>query len=107
MISEERLQELESKIAHLEAVIDGSEAQTREATAYVVSIFARFLHEKGLIDERALRDYVATFEGEASDDEDYMGDLVRLVGDMIDFQRRHPNALDLSSHGLRGRPATA
>lgn len=107
MVSERRLQELENKIAHLEAVVDGSEAQTRQATAYVVSIFARFLHEKGLIDQKALRDYVATFEGDASDDEDYMGDLVRLVGDMIDFHRRHPAALDPSGHGLSGRPTTA
>lgn len=64
--------------------------RTRDATVYIVGIVTRFLHEKGLIDERALRDYVRTFEGDTSGIEDYMGGLVRRLGNMIDFHDRYP-----------------
>lgn len=96
MTLERQLQTLEARIAHLEAVVDGSEEQTRDATAYIVGIVARFLHDKRLIDEHALRDYVRTFEGDASDREDYMGDLVRRLGHMIDFHHKYPAEFDLS-----------
>ncbi|MCG5248404.1 hypothetical protein [Methylorubrum extorquens] len=95
MISERQLQTFEARIANLEAIVDGSQEQTRDATAYIVGIVTRFLHEKGLIDERALRDYVKAFEGDASDREDYMGDLARRLGNMIDFHGRHPTDLNL------------
>lgn len=90
MTSERQLHVLEARIANLEAIVDGSETQTRDATVYIVGIVTRFFHEQGLIDERALRDYIRTFEGDKSDREDYMGDLVRRLGDMIDFHDRHP-----------------
>ena len=87
---EERLKRLEDKFAMLEAIVDGSEEQTREATAYVVGIVTRFLHEKGLIDESVLMNYINSFEGDSSDREDYMGQMVRRLGAMIDFHERYP-----------------
>ncbi|MBE7200857.1 MAG: hypothetical protein INR70_24065 [Parafilimonas terrae] len=92
---EARLKRLEDKLAILEATVDGSEEQTREATVYVVGIVTRFLHEKGLIDERALMDYVKSFEGDPSDREDYMGQVARRLGAMIDFHERYPGDFDL------------
>ena len=96
MDTQDRLKRLEDRLVHLEAIVDGSEAQTREATTYVISIVARYLHEKGLIDGVALRNYVSTFDGEESDREDYMGELVRQLGSMLDFQERHPTEFQLT-----------
>lgn len=102
MISERRIEELETKIAHLEAIIDGSEAQTRDAAVYLGGIITRFLHEKGLIDERSLRDYVRKFEGDVSDTDDYMGDLVRRFGHMIDYHERYASDFELTGSTATG-----
>lgn len=104
MSSEHRLRALEAKITYLEAIIDGSEAQTRDATVYLVGIVTRFLHEKGLIDEDALKDYVATFEGDATDREDYLGDLVRQFGFALGFHERYPHDFRLAGSVSLGEP---
>lgn len=91
MDTERRLQQLEDQVAYLGAIVDGGQEQSREATAYVVGIVTRYLHEKGLIDGAALRRYVSTFGGEESDTDDYMGDLVRRFGAMLDFQEHYPS----------------
>lgn len=96
MIPEQRLRSLEAKFSLLAAVVDGSEEQTRQATVYLVGLVPKFLHEKGLIDEEALRNYVKSFEGDASDREDYMGDLVRRFESMIAFHESHPRQFDLA-----------
>lgn len=96
MSLERKLQDLESKVTYLEAIIDGSEAQTRDATVYLVGIVTRFLHEKDLIDERALKDYVRTFEGHPADRDDYLGDLVRQFGFALGFHERHPQDFALA-----------
>ena len=90
MNSEGRIKRLEDNVLRLQAIIDGSEMQTREAVAYLLSLVTRFLHEKQLVDGSALRRYVTTFEGDASDVDDYMGDLVRQFRSMLDFQENHP-----------------
>lgn len=91
----QRLQDLEAKLAKLESVVDGSEEQTREAVVYLVGLITRFLHEKGLIRETALRDYLRAFEGRASDGDDHMGELVYRFGGMIDFHERYSRDFDL------------
>jgi hypothetical protein len=63
---------------------------------YVVGIVTRFLHEKGLIDERALMTYVQSFEGDSSDGDDYMGHMAGRLSAMIRFHERNPADFDLS-----------
>lgn len=104
MSSRHTLQALEARISDLEAILDGSEAQTRDATVYLVGIVTRFLHEKGLIDEGALKDYVRTFEGDATDRDDYLGDFVRQFGSMLGFHQRYPRDFLLAGSGSAGGP---
>lgn len=102
MTVEQRLRHLEAKLSDLEAVVDGSEEQTRKAAIYLVGLVTRFLHEKRLIDEAALREYLRSFEGRAVDDDDYMGELVFRFGGMLDLHQRYPEDFDLSGRRSEG-----
>jgi hypothetical protein len=90
MISQQRLDRLEARIVLLEATLDGSESQTREATVHLVGLVTRFLHGKGLIDEKALRKYLTEFEGESEMSDNHMSQMVRQFSSMLDFHERYP-----------------
>lgn len=96
MTLERQVEMLAARIEYLQAIVDGSEAQTREAVGYLVGIVTRYLHEDGVIDHDRLRRYASTFEGDATDREDYLGQVVRLFGATLDYQAQNGGAFALA-----------
>jgi hypothetical protein len=94
---EARIMELESELALTKAIIDGSEAFTREATGYTIALLARYLHEKELIDVQDLLTYVERFKGDPKDAEDYHGEVVNIFAGCLKFQMKHPEDFILSA----------
>ena len=105
MSLEKRLAAVEDRLVYLQAIVDGGEMQMREANAYVISLVVQHLHNIGAIDAQDLRAHLETYEGDASDTEDYMGDHVRFLADMVDFHRQHPDAPPAMACGSEGLDA--
>lgn len=99
MTLERQVEMLAIRIEYLQAIVDGSEAQTREAVGYIVGIVARYLHEQRVIDHGSLRRYVSAFEPDANDRDDYLGQVVRLFGATLDYQNQNPGEFSLADAG--------
>lgn len=94
-MTDRRLRLLEDRIDRLEAIVDGGDAQVREATAYVLGLVTRYLHEAGLIDGVALRRYVGAFAENGSDADNHVDGLVRHLVSMLEYHERHPSDFTL------------
>ena len=105
MSLDKRIRAIEDQLTYLQAIIDGSEAQAREATTYIISLLTQHLHEIGVIDAQALQAYLARFGGNTSDSEDHMGEYVRIFADMVGFHQRYPED-PVPPTGMVGQAAT-
>ena len=73
---EDRLRRLEDRTHELQAIIDGSEFFTREATVHLVGTLVIFLEEKGVLDHAGFRELLAGSVESAYEDEDDTGKLM-------------------------------
>ena len=68
--------DLESRVTELAAMIDGSEAFTREAVVHLFGLLILFLDRKGIVDKRELAEFLRINAGPRPHAEDHFGQLI-------------------------------
>lgn len=86
----ERVEALERKLAKVEYTVDGFGEHSLDATAQLTGLLVHFLQANGLVDQAALRTFLARFAGSEAGFEDPVEALVARVIDILDFQKLHP-----------------
>lgn len=87
MTTAERVRQLEDEIEYLKAIVDGSEAQTREAVTCVLGLLMSFLKEKGALDYGELISFLAGAADPNEKSEDHNGRLIHDMRRMMEFHR--------------------
>ena len=68
--------DLESRVTELAAIIDGSEAFTREAVVHLLGLLILFLDHKGILNKREVAEFLRINAGPRRHAEDHFGQLI-------------------------------
>lgn len=85
MSLKQQITTIENEVARIKAIIDGSEVQAKEATVYVIGLVVHHLQEIGVLKAQVFQAYIMKFAGDASDQNDQMGEYARHLASMLDF----------------------
>lgn len=89
----ERLSDLEQEVRYRAAILDGNEAETREATVTVFGLLIKYLSTKGTLDLADMAAFLATCADPDVATEDHNGRLIHQLRQTVEFHR--DNALGL------------
>lgn len=87
MTTAERLRHLEDEIEWVKVILDGSEAQTREAVVVVGGLLVAFLKGKGLLDYDELITFLAEAAEPDYESEDHNGKLIHEMRGIVEFHK--------------------
>lgn len=87
MSTAERLRRLEDEMEYVKAIIDGSEAQTREAFTVVVGLLVAFLKGKGTLGYEELISFLAAASDPDYGTEDHSGRLIHETRWIVEFHK--------------------